>query len=114
MPLNEQLKEIPKWSTLIRCATQIGVVWTWFGINTVWLSGIRHSLITVWSCGHHIEGILDNAYKSATLGYMTDNLEAKLCFRCHYSAKIVDLFDSEVADLFCVCANVVNCWCMKI
>jgi hypothetical protein len=44
---------------------------------------------------------------------MTDNLEAKLCFGCHYSAKIVDLFDAELADLFALCANIVNCWYMK-
>jgi len=116
MPLNEQLKEIPKWPTpLIRCASQIGVVRSWFGIKTVWLCGICHNLITVWSSCFQVEGILlDYVYKSATLGYMTDNLEAKLCFRCHYSAKIVDLFDSELADLFSVCANIVNCWYVEI
>jgi hypothetical protein len=107
MPLNEQLKEIPKWHTpLIRCATQIEVVWTWFRINTVWLSGICHNLLTVWSCGFQVEGILlGNVCKSVTIGYMTNNLEAKLCSGCHYSAKIVALFDTELADLFCLCAN---------
>jgi hypothetical protein len=45
---------------------------------------------------------------------MTDNLEAKLYFGCHYSAKIVGLFDAELANLFSVCANIVNCWYMKI
>jgi hypothetical protein len=110
MPLHEQLKEISKWHTpLIRCAIQIGVVWTWFRINTIWLSGICHNLVTVWSCGNQVEGILlDNLYKSVTIGYMTDNLEAKLCLGCHYSAKIVDLFDEELANLFSMCANIVN------
>jgi len=53
-------------------------------------------------------------YIKVSIVYMTNNLEAKLCFECHYSAKIVDLFDAELANLFSVCANIVNCWYMKI
>lgn len=73
MPLNEQLEEIPKWQNpLIRCATQIGVLRTWFGIDIVGLSGIFHNLMSVWPCGFQIEGtLLDIVYKSVTKGYMT-------------------------------------------
>jgi hypothetical protein len=113
MPLNEQLKEIPRWHTpLIRCATQRGVVWTWFRKI---LSGICHNLLTVWSCGFQVEGILlDNVCTSVAIRYMTNNLEGKLCFGCHYSVKIVALFAVELADLFSVCAKIVNSWYMKI
>jgi hypothetical protein len=72
MPLNKHLEEIPKWPTLVRCATQIGVVRTWFRIDTVWWSGIFHDLISVWSCGFEIEGILlANLHKSVTKGYIS-------------------------------------------